>query len=467
MKRKIKVLYVTAEIAPYANSGGMAEVARSFPKALMATGDYEVRRVMPLYKNMDVRVKYKMDFPVPMEYGYDTCVLKTASDKNELPTYFIGNERYYYRENIYGYEDDNVRFFFFCKAVIEMLKRINYTPDIIHTNDWHTGFLPLLIKKEFPNIKSVYTIHNIAYHGYIPSTYLNDLLTDREKVLLGYPEWLDFAKAGILYSDLLTTVSPAYAKEIMSSSYGDGMSKLIESRKNGMVGILNGIDDEIYNPIRVGEVPFPYDNNSLSEKKKNREVLRKNYGLSNEDIPLVAMITRLDFSKGIELLIKTIADYGIPNYQLVLLGSGNCYYQGLLANIASEYPGTFTVDFEYTEEKAKLIYAGADIYLMPSQNEPCGLGQLYAMKYGTVPVVHPVGGLKDTVLVEKEHPEKSTGFYMSEWNSEALKEALQLAISTYTTKDWDQYRQNCMQYDSSWKSGLAEYQKYYQMLLEN
>ena len=465
MKQRIKILYITTEISPYANAGGLGEVGRSFPKALSETGKYDVIRVMPLYKGVNCSLDYVTDYPVPMGQSFETCVLKKNLDGEELPTYFIGNDRYYYRDNIYAYEDDGFRFFFFCRAVIEMLHRISFQPDIVHTNDWHTGFLPLLLKKEFPSIKSVYTIHNISYHGFVPATYLQGLLSEKELLRLGYPEWLNFMKAGIIYSDLLTTVSPGYADEVLSPEYGCGMSQLIEERAHGLVGILNGIDMDSYDPNREGEIGVPYDWAHMELKKRNRSLIRAEYGLPDTDKPLLAMITRLDYAKGIDVLQKAISYSDLGSFQLIILGSGNPYYQGMLSCISTVYGGNVVVDFKYSAALAKKIYAAADIYLMPSLYEPCGLGQLYAMRYGAVPIVNPVGGLRDTVIDDKQDPSTSNGFFMEEWSGEALARAIKRAITSYHSPGWDNYVQNAMKVDSSWKKSVDKYAKYYEELM--
>lgn len=465
MKRSIKVLYVAAEISPYANAGGLGEVGKSFPAALLEDNDIEVRRVMPFHKCVKGKMEYLQDFPVAMGQENETCIVKIDSDSKKLPTYFIENARYFYREDIYGYQDDGIRYFFFCCAVVEMLKVIPYKPDILHANDWHTGFLPVLIKKEFPAIKTVFTIHNIAYHGYIPASYMNGKLTDTEINQLGWPEWLDFMKAGIIYADMLTTVSSGYCEEIQQPIPSSGMATLIKERTNGIVGIRNGIDTVSYNPSDERAIDYPYDIDHLGEKKKNRSLLREHYGLSDKDIPLVTMITRLDYSKGIDLLPKVLSLLKLETFQLIVLGSGSTLYQQMLSGLAEEYPGIFVADFDYSPDLAKKIYAACDIYLMPSKFEPCGLSQLYAMRYGAVPVVNPVGGLKCTVADDREHPENSTGFYMQEWDGEALAAALQRAISAYGTPSWNDYMKNGVNFDSSWKRSVTEYRKLYEELL--
>ncbi len=463
---KKRLLYVAAEISPFANAGGLGEVGRSFPKALQESKDYEIRRVMPKHKSVGEELIYVTDYPVAMEQGFETCVVKTDNGNEDPVTYFITNDRYFHRDNLYGYEDDGVRYYFFCRAVVELIKRMDFKPDIIQANDWHTGMLLLLIKKEFPEIKTVFTIHNISYQGYIPASYLNGIINMKEQYALGWPEWLNFMKAGILYSDLLTTVSPGYCQEIKKPEQGCGMTGLIEQRENKMIGILNGIDTDNYDPMTEGELIFPYDSEHAERKQKNRTWLREHYKLPEDDRPLVAMITRLDYAKGIDILLKAISFFDFSKLQLIILGSGNPYYQGLLASITAGYPESIAVDFEYSSITAKRIYAGADIYLMPSLFEPCGLGQLYAMRYGCVPVVNPVGGLRDTVIEDRENPENSNGFYMSEWSGQALNEALNRALTAYHSSDWKFYRKNCMMYDSSWKRSVEEYKKWFTALLE-
>ncbi|MDF2904724.1 MAG: glycogen synthase [Herbinix sp.] len=459
-----KLLYVAAEISPYANAGGLGEVGKSFPKALRKSSAYEVERVMPYHKSVKGVMKYHMDYTVALEQGYETCIVKTDGRDTDIVTYFIANDRYFYRDNLYGYEDDGVRYFFFCKAVLELIKRMDHKPEIVHTNDWHTGMLTLMIKKEFPEIKTVYTIHNISYHGYIPASYLAGLISIKEQYTLGWPEWLNFMKAGILYSDLLTTVSPGYCEEIKKPEHGCGMTPLIEGRQQPMIGILNGIDMQDYDPTANGDLEFTYDSLHIEQKRNNRTWLREHYKLPEDERPLVAMVTRLDYSKGIDILLNAISYFDFTKFQLIILGSGNPHYQGLLAGITYGYPESIAVDFVYSVDMAKKIYAGADIYLMPSLFEPCGLGQLYAMRYGAVPIVHPVGGLKDTIIDLPEQPERSSGFYMREWSGQALNEALNRALKVYHSTDWSCLIENGMDFDSSWERSVAQYLELYEVL---
>lgn len=465
MKEKIKILYVSTEISPYASVGGLGEVGRSFPKSLYETGNYEVRRVMPLYRSIQQELEYIMDYPVRLGEEFESCILKRFYENGEPPTYFIQNDRYYYREHIYGYDDDGVRFFFFSRAVVELIRRLPFDPDIVHINDWHTGFLACLLKREFPHIKTVFTIHNIAYQGFIPSSYFKGYLSQKELELLGYPEWLNFMKAGIVYADLLTTVSPGYAKELQRPEYSCGLLPLLKQRKSKLVGILNGIDYELYNPAREKELEFPYDSSNYKLKKKNKEALRKQYGLLKVEKPLYAMITRLDYAKGIELLIEALELLDLNEFQLFILGSGNSCYQNKLMELAIRYPSSIKVEYLYSMELAKRIYAAADIFLMPSLYEPCGLGQLYAMRYGAVPIVNPVGGLKDTVIDDEEHPEKSNGFYLKEWSKTALAQVMERAVHAYYQPAWKHYIENGMKQNFTWEESVRHYRKCYVKLL--
>ncbi len=463
---KIKILYVSAEISPYASAGGLGEVGKSFPQALQKSKKIEIRRVMPCYKQINAKLKYIADYPVAMGAGYETCVLKTDPENTDIITYFIGNDRYFYRDNIYAYEDDNYRFYFFCRAVVEMLRNIRFKPDLVHTNDWHTGFLPLLLKKEFPSIKSVYTIHNISYHGFLPPAYVADMVSKEEQMLLGYPEWLNFMKAGILYADLITTVSPGYKKEVMKSGQGFGMSALLNKRAASFTGILNGIDTDCYDPSKDKVLSYSYDITCLERKKKNRSLLRSELGLTDTDIPLIAMVTRLVYEKGIELLLKAISITDLDSFQLIIMGSGNPYYEGIFEEVQAAYPKSIVYEKNYSSDMAKRIYASADIYLMPSLYEPCGLGQLYALRYGAVPVVNPVGGLKDTVKCSDKYPSRRSGFYMEAWTGEALAKAMMQAVKAYYSPEWEGIIRNGMQFNASWSNSVSKYRKRYEEILE-
>lgn len=461
-------MYVSAEAAPYAQAGGLGEVAASLPKALAETGEVEIGRVIPLYKETKGKKDYVTDFPVPMGQKYEGCILKKDPDNKEIPTWFIGNDAHFYRDSIYSQSDDGFRFFFFCRAVVEMLKNTDWKPDILHLNDWHTGFLPLFIRTKLPHIKTVYTIHNISYHGFVPASLIEGLLPEEDLLKLGWPEWLNFMKAGIIYSDRVTTVSPAYSKEIQHSGLGSGMELYLSEKQYGVTGILNGIDTKIYNPSADGVQAFPFTiEDADTNKKKNRSALREELGLPDSDIPLISMISRFNPEKGIDIIIKALQYMELDSFQLILMGSGNAYYNGLLAELMRDNPGKVIVVPEYSLDLARKIYGACDIYLMPSLYEPCGIGQMYAMRYGAVPVVNPVGGLSDTIISEQGgDPKTANGFYMTEWSGKGLAAAIREAIEAYHSPKWSSYVKNCMKVDSSWQNRVQDYIRIYKDLLE-
>lgn len=465
-KRKMRILYVTAEAAPYLTVGGLGEVGGTFPRACAALGT-EISRVMPCYQGVPGdTLKVVRDFVVPFGDAFETCILRQDKAEKQVPTYFLDNARFFYREQVYGYPDDGVRFFFFCRAVVEMIKTLRFKPDIVHLNDWHTGFLALLLKHEFPGIQTIFTIHNMRYQGFLPPEYLKGVLTEKELFLLGWPEWLNFMKAGIAYSDSITTVSPGYAEEITEPPHDFGMAPLLARHPGGIAGILNGIDTDGYNPASDGVLTYPYDARRLENKVKNKGELRQSLGLYDREVPLVAMVTRLDDAKGMDLMIKVLPKLDAERMQIVVLGSGSLYYQGLMSNLAHERQGMMAVCFAYHPDLARRIYAAADMYLMPSQIEPCGIGQMIAQRYGAVPVVSPVGGLKDTVLDYEAHGAKATGFFIHSMTPGGLLEAIQKALAVYSDKEWKRLIKNCMAADFSWTVPAAAYQALYAALYQ-
>lgn len=461
MNKKLKVLFVSAECEPFARTGGLGDVTAALPKALVDLG-ITVMRAMPMYRHVKANLKYKVDFPVKMHDKYEGCIVKWDGSTQKVPTFFLGNDYYFNRNNLYGYYDDGERFAFFCKAVVKMLDYIPFKPDIIHCNDWHTALIPMMLKSQKPDISTVFTIHNLKYSGSIPYEYVNEYDVLKETLEdAGYPYNLDFMRLGILHSDHITTVSRGYAEEVLTPRYGEGLDKLLLRRKDSFTGIINGIDTQTYNPMNA---PVPYGINSLNGKRENRALLRKELGLADEDVPLVAAVTRLDEQKGIDMIINAVRKIDIEGFQLVILGTGDRYYQDALNEMASMYPEKIAVRLEFDPELAKRIYAGADIFVMPSKFEPGGLGQLYAMAYGTVPVVRHTGGLKDTVIDAGQTNKKPVGFTFENYSVNAFIGALKRAIDAYGTPIWETLMKNGMALEKSWKTPACEYMKIYNRL---
>lgn len=460
--RKRKVLFVSAECEPYARTGGLGDVSAAYPNAL-ASENVSVIRVMPLYRCVERNVKYKLDFPIRMGKGYQTCVVKADYSDRNVVTYFIGNDYYYNKDWIYGYYEDGERFLFFCKAVVKLLKSISFQPDIVHCNDWHTGFIPMLLKLEGLHTKSVYTIHNLRYTGYIGADYLWEYpISWDELQRLKVNDVLNFTKAGLYYSDAITTVSRQYAKDITTPEYGEGYDGILRERKKCIRGIQNGIDIEIYNSNKAS---IPFDINDMAGKKENKKLLFHELGFSwedqIEDLPLVSVISRLDDQKGINLIVNMIRKTDLTGYRVVILGTGNSNYEKELTELAERYPGRMKVVIAFDGELAKRIYAGSDIFLMPSLFEPGGLGQLIAMAYGTVPVVRSTGGLKDTVIDVKEDSDNGNGFCFKKYSVNALIGALNRAFDAYRTSSWEQIMKNGMQFEKSWQYSVKQYLQLY------
>lgn len=462
MVRKLKVLFVSSECGPYARTGGLGDVASSLPDALSKDENISIRRVMPLYRSVKGNLKYKTDFSVPMGDGYQNCIIKCERQIKKVPTYFIGNDWYFNRNDLYGYFDDGERFLYFCKAVVEMISFIGFRPDIIHCNDWHTAFIPLLAKMRHKSIKTMYTIHNLVYTGFIPANYLSEYEISKENLeMLGFPDNLNFIKAGLAFSDHITTVSKGYAAEILTPQYGAGLDNLTNMRKNSISGILNGIDTDMYNP-ESAIVPFNMD--SIDKKAENKALLRKELNLMDSDLPVVSAVTRLDEQKGIGIIINALRKTDLENFQFVLLGTGNMYYENTFSEMASMYLGRMAFIPKFNPTLASRIYAGSDILIMPSKFEPGGLSQLYAMAYGTVPVVRNTGGLKDTVIDEKDDFENANGFCFDSYTVSAFLKALNRAIAAYKTPRWQKLMKNGMALDKSWKNSAAEYAALYRNL---
>jgi starch synthase len=465
MEEKLKVLFVASECQPYASTGGLGDVAAALPEAVAGEG-IDIRRIIPLYRPDYISAEYEYDFPIQMVNRYQDCIIKHNCSENAVPTYFVGNSWFFNRDKLYGYYEDGERFIFFCKSVMKMLDKVGFYPDIIHCNDWHTGFIPFFVKKWGLPVKSVFTIHNLGYHGWISSDYIMEYLSDGEDLMLiEDSNGLNFMKAGILYSDYITTVSRGYAREILTPLMGCGMDDFLRDRKDKIAGIMNGIDCHRFNPSEPGNAQVPYDINHIDLKKENKRLLRSELGLQDDESPLVSMITRLDEQKGVDLVIKSLEKMDLKRMQLTILGTGNIYYEKVLEAFAAGRTGRVAVKFAFDLGLAKRIYAGSDIFIMPSKYEPGGLGQLYAMAYGTVPVVRRTGGLRDTVIDLSRGAFKANGFCFEKYTVNAFMRALNRAIDVYHTEEWRKLMENDMKTELSWRGPAIKYASLYRDLL--
>jgi starch synthase len=480
----MKILFAASEAVPFAKTGGLADVAGSLPIALAALG-HDVRVVMPRYRSTDPKrfgLKKVATFYVPLGSWQERCdVLQGRMGKN-VTVYFIEKGIYYDRPELYrtaqaDYPDNAERFTFFSRAVLELCRELDFRPEIVHCNDWQTGLVPFFLKTlyrgkaPFERTKSVFTVHNLGYQGTFWHWDMRYLGIGWEHFTPeGIEFWgkISFLKAGLVYSDVVTTVSKTYSREIQTSEYyGHGLEGVLAKRAKDLYGIVNGIDYAEWGPAHDASIAKKYGILRLEGKAACKKELLKAVGLPARDAPLIGMVTRLVTQKGLDILAESLPDMMAMGVQLVVLGTGEEQYQRILTEAAALYPQQMRVLLRYDDRLAKRIYAGCDLFLMPSQYEPCGLGQLIALRYGTVPIVRKTGGLADTVQDYNTRTGRGTGFVFEDYTASALVESLKRALALYADKKkWKQLIQSGMKQDFSWKRSAAEYVKVYRKALK-
>lgn len=475
----MKILYVAAEAVPFAKTGGLADVAGSLPKALEADG-VDVRVIMPKYG------KIPKEYRNAMQHVYDGTLPVAWREKyvgldayklGDVTYYFVDNEEYFDREGFYGYGDDAERFSFFSRAVLNLLPVLDFWPDVIHTNDWHAGLVNVFLKLEhmgderYEKIKTVYTIHSLKYQGIFPKDVMTDVLgLDWKYFNNGDLEFFDavnFMKGGIIYADAVTTVSKTYAQEIQYPYFGEHLDGLLRSRADDLSGIVNGIDYDVYNPRTDKNLFETYDEDSLDRKLDNKTELQKALGLPvRRNVPLVAIVSRLVEPKGMDLVVRMMDEIlQHEDIQLVVLGTGEKRYEDWFKGLAWRYPKKVSANIYFSNQLAQRIYAAADIFLMPSNYEPCGIGQLIALRYGTIPVVRQTGGLKDTVTQYNKYTQEGNGFVFENYNAHEMMYALKRALSFYGNYEiWHKIQLNAVRADFSWKRSAKEYEALYEKL---
>ena len=481
--RPLKILLVSPEVVPFAKTGGLADVAGSLPKALAVVGNdnlgNDVRVAMPRYRLAEGG-SYRMDFPVPFKNRFETAVIRESSIESHyqgqhrsIPVYMIDNHHYFYRDRMYMYDDEAERFAFFCRAVLEMLPRLDWQPDIIHCNDWQSGPIPLFLKTHYRQdpfynrIATVFTIHNLRYQGNFPREALRVLGLGDE---FFHPERLEFygmvsfMKAGILYADVISTVSRTYAVEIQRPEMGERMDGLLRKRSADLYGIVNGINYHEFNPGADPRIHRNYDQFSIYNKKENKFALQKEIGLPVKDVPVIGLISRLVDQKGLDLIAEVIDEIMSGDLQFMVLGSGDRYYENMFESIKSRFPDKMGLYIGFNAILAQRIYAGADMFLMPSRFEPCGLGQLISLRYGTIPIVRFTGGLADTVYDYNPATGTGNGFGFSEYSGKMLFQALGRALRLYREEplEWQRLVKNAMEQDFSWARSAVEYIQLFQ-----
>lgn len=476
----MKVLFTASEAVPFIKSGGLADVAHALPKTLRALG-VDVRVVLPKYGAISDALLANStkvaEFSIPVGWRQQYCGIWTV-DYDGIPYYFVDNEYYFKRDTLYGHYDDAERFAFFCTAVLEMLPQIDFMPNVLHLNDWHTGMISAQLNEIYRHrpgyeaLRTVFTIHNLQYQGIFTPECLHNLLNlpmnDYYSGALEFYGNINFMKAGISFSNLITTVSPSYAEEIQTAYFGEQLDGLMRWRSDSLKGIVNGIDTALYNPLTDVRLPQPYDLEHIAQKGTNKAALQKRMGLPvRPDVPVLAMVTRLADMKGLDLIAGVLHQIMSEDLQLIVLGSGEQRYEHMFQEFQRWYPDKLAIYIGFNAELSHQIYGGADLFLMPSRFEPCGLGQLIALTYGTVPIVRETGGLKDTVMPWNEFTGEGNGFSFANYNAHDMLHVIHYALSCYRNPAvWQQIVTNAMSADNSWEHSAKQYLELYEKLVK-
>lgn len=476
-----KILFIGSEVMPYAATGGLGDVLGSLPAAIKATqNDADVRVIMPLYSNISSYWKEKMEdvvtTTVKLSWREQYCGVKKI-EKDGVIFYFIDNLYYFDREKMYGEFDDAERFAFFCRAALDILPLIDFFPDVIHANDWHTAPAVIYLKtayssdERYRNIKSVFTIHNIEYQGVYDMYILGNVfgLDNAYIPALEYGGALNLMKGAIVYADKVSTVSPRYAQEIMSPEYSHGLHHILGENSYKLCGILNGIDYTYYNPSKDKDIKVNFSYRSIDKKSQNKLALQREYGLPERaDVPMIAVVSRLATHKGVDLIVEKIYDL-VRNFdiQFVVLGKGEDYYERFFCELQERFPDKVRALICYDRALSKRIYAATDIFLMPSASEPCGLSQMIASRYGAIPVVRETGGLFDSIkhFVVNSGKLFGNGYTFSRYDGGDMYCAVEKAIQCYYSDDSSKYISKIMRTDFSWKGSAQKYLDMYETIM--
>lgn len=471
----MNILFAASEALPYVASGGLADVAGSLPSAIVKKG-HDCRVVIPLYKSISAEMRASLTFltniTVDVSWRKQYCGIFTGVYKG-VTYYFIDNEYYFGRDGIYGFYDDCERFVFYSRAVLEMIRCIDFKPDIIHANDWQAAMIPVYYQifykyqQGYENIHTVFTIHNIQYQGKYGKEVLNELMGIPlyHTGLLEYDGCVNMMKGAIETADKITTVSPSYAWEILDPWYSHGLDRALNPKQYKLCGFLNGIDVDGYNPETDPAIPANYSVKNMQGKAKCKQALLEELGLQDGDEPIIGIVTRFVSHKGIDLIRYVFEDILNLGYKFAILGSGEKIFEDFFKEMAWRHPGRVSVTLGFIPQLARRIYAGCDMFLMPSQSEPCGLAQMVAMRYGTLPIVRETGGLRDTV--RDGGGENGNGFTFKTYNAHDMLGACNRAKIAYDDKPrWKALQKTAMESDFSWNVSAELYLGLYRELTE-
>ncbi len=483
MSKVLKIASVASEVSPYSKSGGLGDVTKSLPKALAQLG-HKVSIITPCYSficKSDLKLEnVDLKFTVKFKNNNFPFTVKKLNFNNNLTIYFLENKKLFgTSKDIYGYPNDNLRFLVFNIATLKMLEELNLKPNIIHCHDWQAGMIPNLLKmddKRFPSLKktaTLFTIHNLTFQmggGWweVPYKYKDDgkrnPLTDFAKI-----KYLNFTKRAIFNADIINTVSERYAEEITSPELGQGLDRYLRHRVKDLYGIINGIDYTVHNPAFDENIKYKFDWNSLRRKKKNKLALQKLLKLEEKaDTPLIGITNRLTEQKGFKLIMESIDILMRQNLQIVIVGSGFKEYIIFFKKIARQYPKKLAIFTPFNEAMESKVYAGSDMFLMPSRFEPCGISQLKSLRYGSVPIVHETGGLSDTITNFNPKTRKGNGFVFRQYTTTDFIMALTRALENYKySQIWEYLTWQAMQQTYSWELPAKKYLKLYDIAIKN
>ena len=441
----MKILFATSECVPFIKTGGLADVVGALPKELIKTGA-DVRVILPLYKTMDAKWREQLEdvvqFYITLGWRRAYVGIKKL-DYAGITFYFVDNEQYFGRDYVYGSgTDEGERFAYFCRAIMEALPKLDFIPDVLHCNDWQTGLIPVLLKLQYGNleifrkIKTVYTIHNLKFQGIYPIDFIEEMLSLGSLAYtsdsLEFYGMCSFMKGGIVYADEITTVSPTYSQEIQTAYYGERLDGLLRSKVDHLSGILNGIDVVDYDPENDPLLVANYGIDTFAKKIENKLALQQELGLTQDpDVPMIGMVSRLSSQKGLDLVECVLDPIMNTGAQLVVLGMGESKYVDLLNWAQWKYSGQVAARFQMNNALAHRIYGASDMFLMPSMFEPCGLSQLIALRYGTLPITRETGGLRDTVLAYNAYTGEGNGFTFLNYNAHDMLHVIEEAVRMY------------------------------------
>ncbi len=473
----MKILFVSTEAEPFAKSGGLGDVVGSLPKQLK-NRKADARVILPLYKSIKRRFAGDLNFigeiTVTLSWRRQYCGLFSIED-NGILYYFVDNEQYFGRDAYYGYYDDGERFAYFSKAVLELLKIMEFKPDILHCNEWQTAMIPVYLKSVYKNddfyrpVRSVFTIHNIEYQGKFDTAVAQDIigLPIGDLPLIELNGMVNMMKGAIICCDRLTTVSESYSRELKDPYFAHGLDGVIRDNDFKLIGIINGIDYEKFDPATDRVIYANYNGRTIDKKLVNKAALQEQMGLRiDPDIPMIGMVGRMVAHKGMDLVKNSFTGIMEENVQFVVLGTGDEEYKHFFTHKAHEYKGKVAASIHFSTDMANKIYAASDMFLMPSKSEPCGVAQMIALRYGTIPIVRKTGGLRDSILTFDSESGTGNGITFDDYSENAMMNAIRQALDYYQEKKmWKKLVSNALRSDFSWKKSAAKYMELYKSLI--